>query len=76
MTYWVLMPACFLRSAQRRFIASAIRRLPSGVSLRFLGAETDLRLSWPRFGVASAAKVGSEPAEAVKSLRRFLLKSL
>ena len=30
--------ACFLRSAQRRFIASAMRLRPSGLILRLLGA--------------------------------------
>ncbi len=41
--------ACFFRSAHRRFIASAILFLPSGVSLRFLGAETAFALTGPRF---------------------------
>jgi hypothetical protein len=30
--------ACFLRSAQRRFMASAMRLRPSGLSLRLVGA--------------------------------------
>src|SRR5271168_4870302 len=47
-----LAAASFLRSAQRRFIASAIRFRPSGVSFRFLGwgfATTAFFLAAPRF---------------------------